>query len=124
MSDEYERERKDSNTNEPEVDEWLLMQAVTKETLKIEGVSRFAVSLTDNLSKNLLGRDTGGQGIKFTKDDDELTVDIHIYVRFGINIPAISFEIQTNVKKALEALCELSVEAVNVHIEGVDKPTA
>ena len=46
-------------------------------------------------------------------------IDIIIMVYDGIRIPDIAFNIQSQVKKSVEAMTGLNVREVNVHVQGV-----
>ena len=46
-------------------------------------------------------------------------IDINIMVYYGIRIPDIAFNIQSQVKKSVEAMTGLNVREVNVHVQGV-----
>ena len=39
---------------------------------------------------------------------------------FGTRIPEVAFEIQTRVKKSVEAMTGLEVREVNVHVQGIN----
>lgn len=49
----------------------------------------------------------------------DVMIDINIMVYYGIRIPDIAFNIQSQVKKSVEAMTGLNVREVNVHVQGV-----
>lgn len=102
------------------INEQVIADYVSNIVLSIDGVSRLYVGLTDNIS-NILGKDTGISGIKVTKDNDILTINIHLVVKYGINIPQLSYDIQTGVKNKLEEYTGMEVDAVNITVQGIDR---
>ena len=94
---------------------------VSDEVLQTDGVSRLVGSLTKNISANLLGLDAGTKGVRITKEGNILTIYIHLTVFYGINIPQISYDIQTNIKQVIEATSGLKVNAINISVEGIDQ---
>lgn len=61
-----------------------------------------------------------GNGIKVEIKDDTCKIDASIIVDFGTRIPDVAFEIQTRVKKSVEAMTGLRVREVNVHVQGIN----
>ena len=60
------------------------------------------------------------KGVKVAVGEKEAAVDIFIIVDYGVKIPDVAWQIQENVKKAIETMTGLSVVEVNIHIQGVD----
>lgn len=77
------------------------------------------VSMKDGLVR-LLKRDSSTKGINVIIDEDnEITVDFHIIVSYGVNIATIADNIISNVKYKVEEFTGMSVKKVNVYVEGV-----
>lgn len=103
------------------VEDQVIMEYVSDEVLKFDGVSRLVGGITESFSKNILGREPAAQGIKVVRDGNNITINIHLIVFYGINIPQVSFDIQNSVKEVIEAYTGLTVAAVNIGVEGIDK---
>lgn len=103
------------------IEDQVIAEYVSEEVLKTDGISRLVAGITESFSKNILGRESGAQGVKITRDGDRITINIHLIVFYGINIPQVSYDIQNNVKQVVEAYTGLTVETVNIGVEGVDK---
>ena len=83
------------------------------------GVKGMAVrSKTDGLV-HLLRRESMGRGVKVVLDGDSAIIDLHITVIYGAKVPEVAWEIQEKVKKAVETMTGLTVDKVNIYIEGV-----
>ena len=58
-------------------------------------------------------------GMKAVDEDNEITIDFHIIVSYGVNIATIADNIISNVKYKVEEFTGMSVKKVNVYVEGV-----
>ena len=43
-------------------------------------------------------------------------------VDYGVKIPVVAWDVQTNVKEELEIMTSRPVLAVNIHVQGVEEP--
>ena len=68
----------------------------------------------------LFGKKTYTKGIKVDNSEKGLKIDVNIIVEYGARIPDVAYEIQNRVKKAIENMTGLSIDEVNVHIQGVN----
>ena len=100
----------------------VLIVCAIKATLKIKGVSGLSGGLTDNLSRNILGKEPLSKGIRITRSDDGITFDIFLIVDYKVKIPQLAWDIQISVKNEIEEITDLKVQAVNIHIQGVKVP--
>ena len=80
---------------------------------EVPGVYAMAGGFSLGGKKNLT------KGIKVEAGEKNTKIDVNIIVDYGIRIPEVAFEIQTRVKKSVEAMTGLKVLEVNVHIQGV-----
>ena len=76
------------------------------------------------ISEVFSGKKNLAKGIKADINDGKAKLDVNIIVEYGSRIPDVAFEIQNRVKKAVENMTGLVVEAVNVHVQGVNADTA
>lgn len=90
--------------------------------LKTPGVHSLAGSLTENLSRNILGRESAFKGIKIGRNQNNVFLDVFIIVNYKVKIPDVAWEVQRNVKNEVEHITDLSVKTVNIHVQGVDIP--
>ena len=68
---------------------------------KIPGVCDLTGGFTDSLSKNILGIDPSGKGIKLSRSDEGLVLDIYVIVEYKVRIPQLAWEIQSKVKQRI-----------------------
>ena len=98
-----------------------LVELIEKDISAFDEVSRFpGIGLTGNIQK-VIGMDVQDSGIKISEDDGELTISFGIIVYFGVNIPQLCYDIQSKVKKDVEYNSGLTVRAVIIRVEGLDK---
>ena len=70
--------------------------------------------------RRLLGRDRT-QGIEIGRDGDEVTIELHVVVEYGLNLAEVASTIRNRVAYEVQRLTGLPVRAVEVHIEDVRK---
>ena len=100
-----------------------VLNLIERDVFEFDEVSRFAgAGFTDNI-QNMLSRDKSSPGIKIIEEDEDLIVNLEIIVYFGVNIPQLCYDIQTKVKNDLEKNADINVKAVNIKVEGLDKPS-
>ncbi len=85
-------------------------------TTQVEGVhSLHNKKMGDSFNKASLGK-----GVYLhTEEDATVTADIHVFLQYGINVPAVSMAIQKAVKSAVYDMAEVKIAAVNIHVEGI-----
>lgn len=89
-----------------------------KATIDVEGV----VSMTGGLMTDLAGLVRKGEtpkGVRITKTEDEVTVEVSVEVEYGMDMTKIASDIQTGVAGALKDMAGIDVAAVNVNVAGV-----
>jgi len=105
-----------------EYDDQLLTQKISDLVLDMDGISRLTYSsITENVAKNVLKIDQSVQGIKINREDELINLEIHVRVFYGQNIPQLSYDIQTKVKKLIEELTGEDVKTVNISVDGIDR---
>lgn len=85
---------------------------------EVDGVSKMHGSLANNVSE-LLGRSDHRRGVKVDKQPDDLIIDVDVYLEFGVSVPQVAAEIQTNVAQQVKLMTDLTVSQVNVHVQGI-----
>ncbi|PWG00933.1 Asp23/Gls24 family envelope stress response protein [Levilactobacillus bambusae] len=84
-----------------------------------EGVARMRGSLANSVTELFGRKREHGKGVKLTFDEDELSVDVYVYLNYGVSVPHVALQIQDNVKQQLLFMTELKLRDVDVHVEGV-----
>lgn len=81
-------------------------------------VGMAAVSVKDGLVK-LLKKESITHGISVSIEDNKLILDFHVIVSYGVSILAVSDNLISNVKYKVEEFTGLSIEKINIFVEGV-----
>ena len=86
---------------------------------EIQGVAGMSGGFAGGISEVFSGKKNLSKGVKVDVVENRAKIHVNIIVDYGTRIPDIAFEIQTKVKKAVESMTGLSVEEVNVNVQGV-----
>ncbi len=86
---------------------------------EIEGVYGMSNSFAGGIAELLGGKKSVSRGVKVEITENTATIDMHVIVRYGARIPDVAWNIQEKVKDEVESLTGLSVEKVNIHIDGI-----
>ncbi|BCP58311.1 Asp23/Gls24 family envelope stress response protein [Streptococcus suis] len=83
---------------------------------KVDGVHSLQNKrVADSWSKTSLNK-----GIYLETDEEgRVTADIYVYLEYGVNVPAVSMDIQRAVKTAVLNYADVQVDAVNIHVNGI-----
>lgn len=111
------------NINENEVGSVTISDEVVSviagvATSEVKGVASMSGSIAGGIAE-ILGKKNMGKGVKVVIEEDVATIDLHITVVYGAKVPEVAWEIQEKVKKAVESMTGLTVDKVNIYIEGV-----
>jgi uncharacterized alkaline shock family protein YloU len=86
---------------------------------EIAGVAAMSGGIAGGIVEKL-GRKNLSKGVKVEVGEKETAIDLYIIVEYGVRIPELAWNIQENVKKAVENMTGLNVIEVNIHIQGVN----
>jgi uncharacterized alkaline shock family protein YloU len=67
----------------------------------------------------LLARDRLTQGISVGREEDAVTIELHVVVEYGLNLAEVAATVRSRVQYEVERLTGLRVAAVEVHIRDV-----
>ena len=82
-------------------------------------VGMAAVNMKDGIYR-LLKRENLTHGIQVSiSDDNRLKIDFHVIVAYGVNIPAVTDNLISNVKYQVEEFTGMPVDKINIYIEGI-----
>ncbi|MDR0879889.1 MAG: Asp23/Gls24 family envelope stress response protein [Clostridioides sp.] len=78
--------------------------------LEVEGIET-STTFADKLLKN--------NGVKVLVEEDFVSVDIAIIVKYGKSIAEIATQVQENIKNTVETMTGLVVSQINVLVQGI-----
>ena len=76
------------------------------------------ISMKDGLV-HLLKKDSITRGINVSLEDNELTIDFHVIVSYGVSILAVYNNLTDSVKYHVEEFTGIRVKKINMYVEGV-----
>ena len=85
----------------------------------VPGIANMSGSLVKDGWNDLIGKKRPAQGVKVTKTEDTLTIDVQIIVEYGVKVHEVCQAIQESVYNAIETMTGLKTTAVNVYVQGV-----
>ncbi|MPW25159.1 Asp23/Gls24 family envelope stress response protein [Alkalibaculum sp. M08DMB] len=92
-------------------------------TLEVDGVVEMVGGLTKDIAEKL-GKKNQAKGVKITRNNNELVVDIYLIVKYGVQIQDTGYNVQKKVKHSIEIMTGLNVVQINVNVEGVQLKVA
>jgi uncharacterized alkaline shock family protein YloU len=95
----------------------VLVTIVQKTAGAMPGVDR----LSDNVPgvKRFLGLETAARGVQVGVVESNVSVDVYLVARRGIDLLQMGRQLQSEITRAIEDIVGMSVREVNVHIEDV-----
>lgn len=91
--------------------------SVAVECFGIVGMA--AVNMKDGLVK-LLKKDYLNHGINVqVSEDNHITIDFHVIISYGVSIKTVSDNLISTVKYKVEEFTGMTIENINVFVEGV-----
>ena len=67
----------------------------------------------------LVRRDSHKRGIEVRLENSEIIIDLYVIIEYGTRISAVTHNIMSNVKFAVEKSLGLPIAEVNVHVRGL-----
>ena len=87
-------------------------------SMEIDGIVGMTTSLTSGIAE-LIGKKSFSRGVKVELDGDNVKITVSVTVKYGCKIQEVAWQVQQNVKKAVENMTGLNVLCVNVCVSGV-----
>ncbi|GBG95067.1 alkaline shock protein [Ligilactobacillus salitolerans] len=98
----------------PEVVEVIIGIAASQ----VDGVYSMRGSIANSFSK-LFGRQDRKQGVKLAAAQSELTVDVNVFLNYGVSVPKVGAVIQEKVAQQVLFMTGLKLASVDVHVQGI-----
>lgn len=104
-----------------EIDEHYFSDLIGHTVINCFGVAGMANSGPTQGLRSLLfrGKDYIDQGVRVRSLGNDLILDLHIYVTYGVNIEAIVDSITNKVRYTVERATSLAVQKINVYVDGI-----
>lgn len=86
--------------------------------LKVPGVAALSPSFAQGLAK-IFGRKMDDTGIRVLLLEAGVVIDLYVVVHFGVRIPQVAWQVQSEVRQAVEQMTGKNVKSVNVVIQSL-----
>lgn len=86
---------------------------------EIQGVVEFQHGVGNNISNLLKSKKNSGKSVKVTLGENSAVIDLNLSVQYGLKIQEVIEAVQENVKKTVEAMTGLKVDAINVNVQSI-----
>lgn len=86
---------------------------------EVEGVAGMSTGLTGGIVE-AFGKVNLAKGVKVVTDNNHTQIDLYVILKYGFRIPEVAWNIQDKVKSDVENLTGISVDTVNIHVQGID----
>lgn len=87
--------------------------------LEQEGVASMAQGTVDSFAEMLGVKAAQRRGVRVEVANEEVSIELNLYVEFGVDIPSVCQKVQDRVREAVEEMTGLTVSAVNISVQGV-----
>lgn len=101
------------------ISEEVLAAIAGAAAIEVEGVSGLGNGLGNDLSV-VVGRKLLSRGVRLSVEEDNVSVDVSVMVKYGYVVPDVAKAVQEAVVSAVENTSGLHVQSVNVTVAGVN----
>ena len=90
-------------------------------TTRVPGVVSLAGGLVEGLAGMISGKG-GERGVRVVLQEDGVRIEVAAVFQYGVRIPQVAWQVQSDVRQAVEEMTGKNVVAVDVIIQGVQMP--
>lgn len=112
-------DNKDNNIGGLVISDEVIASIALNAAKDVEGVAGFAARPPDVHSLLKLG-ESPLKSVRVWSGDNDIKLQIYIYIKENQKIPTIAAEVQRNIKTAVQSMTGRVVTKVNVSIAGID----
>ena len=88
---------------------------------KVPGVVDFVGGIVDGLA-GIMGKRPPDRGVRAEIVDNNVVIELNVVLDYGVYIPKVAWDIQQQVRRAVEQMTGKSVRSVNVLVQGIRVP--
>lgn len=86
--------------------------------LKVPGVIEMSGTFVDGLA-GMIGKKASDRGIRVDIIENSVLLELHVVLEFGVRIPQVAWQIQNEVRQAVEQMTGKAVKSVNVVVQSL-----
>ena len=65
------------------------------------------------------GKKSHSKGVKVELTDNGVLIDLFVVLNFGVSIPEVAQNLQSNIRQTLKNMTALEIDEINVHVVGI-----
>lgn len=65
------------------------------------------------------GGTTHSKGVKVDLTDEGILIDLFVVLEFGVSIPKVAEDLQSNIRQTLMNMTALEISEINIHVVGI-----
>lgn len=96
----------------------ILLSIINLATKEIAGVSSLCDNFGSGIKKMFSNNYTNG--VKIDYGNNGVDIDVYINILYGYSVPDIAYKVQENIKNGISSMLDVKINAINVHVQGVD----
>jgi uncharacterized alkaline shock family protein YloU len=89
--------------------------------LKVPGVMEMSGTFVDGLA-GMIGKKSIDRGIRVDEEENTFVIELHVVLEYGVRIPQVAWQLQNDVRQAVEQMTGKNVKCVNIVVQGVRLP--
>lgn len=90
--------------------------------MEVKGVVKMGGGKLDEIY-DLFGKKKSGRGVKVEINENEIKIDVLIFIEYGYNITEVASQVQENIRRLIEKMIGLTPLEINVNVQGIESPT-
>lgn len=90
--------------------------------LNVPGVSELSAGFAEGFATVFGTKKASERGVRIEHDGDFVSIHVHVVVEYGVRIPHVAWQVQNEVRRAVEQMTGKSVHNVRVLVQGVKLP--
>ena len=107
------------------IHENVIVAAVRKAAVGVDGVIRLAGSpLVNNIAELIGNKTLGDRSIAVQIDGETVSIDVKINLAYGAHVPTVASNLQSAIVGEVEKITGMTVTGVNVLVQELDDPEA
>ncbi|MCG3418741.1 Asp23/Gls24 family envelope stress response protein [Oceanobacillus sp. M65] len=65
------------------------------------------------------GKKAHSKGVKVELTESGILIDLYVILHFGVSIPQVAQNLQTNIRQTLKNMTALEIDEINIHVVGI-----
>lgn len=118
MNYELNNEIYNNNKGKVTCNKNILLSIINLATKEIAGVSSLCDNFGSGIKKMFSNNYTNG--VKIDYGNNGVDIDVYINILYGYSVPDIAYKVQENIKNGISSMLDVKINAINVHVQGVD----